>query len=74
MSSIPDVPIPSGSVRPMTGSATPLSTRDNLFVDLDAVRRLSRQVRLEQSFGVHDLDGWESRLVDLVRDRRDRSL
>src|SRR5229473_6641633 len=49
---------------------TASSTRDNLFVDTDAVRRLSRQVLLEQSYGQRDLDGWESRLVDLVRDRR----
>ena len=33
------------------------------------MRRLSRQIRLEQSFGQRDLDGWEARLVDLVRDR-----
>jgi ATP-dependent exoDNAse (exonuclease V) beta subunit len=45
------------------------SRRDNLFVDTDAVRRLSRQIRLEQSFGHRDIDGWEARLVDLVRDR-----
>ncbi len=45
------------------------SDRDNLFIDLGAVRRLSRQVRLEQSFGTRDLDGWEARLVDLLRDR-----
>src|SRR4029077_14405179 len=38
-------------------------------LDTDAVRRLSRQVALEQSFGQIDLDGWEARLVDLVRDR-----
>ncbi len=50
-------------------SAAATSTRDNLFIDLDAVRRLSDQVRLEQSFGYRDQDGWESRLVDLVRDR-----
>ena len=31
-------------------SASATSTRDNLFVDLDAVRRLSRQIELEQSF------------------------
>src|SRR5262249_54053675 len=37
--------------------------------DTDAVRRLSRQIRLEQSFGEADVDGWEARLVDLVRDR-----
>src|SRR6185295_18804183 len=45
------------------------SLRDNLYLDTDAVRRLSRQVRLEQSFGQRDLDGWEARLVDLTRDR-----
>jgi ATP-dependent exoDNAse (exonuclease V) beta subunit len=51
----------------LTSSAS--SPRDNLFVDTDAVRRLSRQIRLEQSFGQVDLDGWEARLVDLTRDR-----
>jgi ATP-dependent exoDNAse (exonuclease V) beta subunit len=45
------------------------SERDNLFVDTAAVRRLSRQIRLEASFGGRDLDGWEARLVDLTRDR-----
>jgi ATP-dependent helicase/nuclease subunit A len=50
-------------------SESPASTRDNLYLDLDAVRRLSRQIALEQSFGQRDGDGWESRLVDLVRDR-----
>ncbi len=48
---------------------SPLSERDNLYVDTDAVRRLSRQIRLEESFGQVDYDGWESRLVDLLRDR-----
>jgi ATP-dependent exoDNAse (exonuclease V) beta subunit len=48
---------------------SPSSSRDNLFADTDAVRRLSRQIRLEQSFGEADVDGWEARLVDLVRDR-----
>ena len=50
-------------------SAAPISERDNLFVDTDAVRRLSRQIELESSFGQSDHDGWEARLVDLVRDR-----
>jgi ATP-dependent exoDNAse (exonuclease V) beta subunit len=50
-------------------SASPLSERDNLFVDTGAVRRLSRQIELESSFGQADYDGWEARLVDLVRDR-----
>ena len=50
-------------------SAAATSERDSLFVDTDAVRRLSRQIRLETSFGHRDLDGWEARLVDLVRDR-----
>src|SRR5437868_2003918 len=51
----------------LTASAS--STRDNLYVDTDAVRRTSRQIRLEQSFGQNDFDGWEARLVDLTRDR-----
>src|SRR5262249_37956960 len=50
-------------------TASPLFDRDSLFVDTDAVRRLSRQIRLEQSFGQRDLDGWEARIVDLSRDR-----
>ena len=50
-------------------TATRSSDRDNLYLDTDAVRRLSRQIRLEQSFGQADLDGWEARLVDLTRDR-----
>ncbi len=45
------------------------SERDNLHVDLDGVRRLSRQIELEESFGRRNLDAWESRLVDLTRDR-----
>src|SRR4051812_48768063 len=50
-------------------TASPLSARDNLFIDTEAVRRLSRQIHLEQSFGQRDLDGWEARLIDLTRDR-----
>src|SRR4051812_22527382 len=50
-------------------TASPLSARDNLYIDTGAVRRLSRQIQLEQSFGQVDLDGWEARLVDLTRDR-----
>ena len=56
-------------------TAAPASQRDNLFLDTDAVRRLSRQIRLETSFeapsrpGTRDLDGWEGRLVDLVKER-----
>src|SRR5262249_2840990 len=45
------------------------SARDSLYLDIDAVRRTSRQIQLEQSFGQSDLDAWESRLVDLTRDR-----
>jgi ATP-dependent exoDNAse (exonuclease V) beta subunit len=45
------------------------SPRDNLCVDTEAVRRTSRQIQLEESFGQLDLDGWEARLVDLTRDR-----
>jgi ATP-dependent exoDNAse (exonuclease V) beta subunit len=50
-------------------TSSPLSTRDNLHIDTDAVRRLSRQIQLEQSFGRRDLDSWEARFVDLTRDR-----
>jgi ATP-dependent exoDNAse (exonuclease V) beta subunit len=50
-------------------TSSPSSARDNLHLDTDAVRRLSRQIRLEESFGHGDADGWEARLVDLVRDR-----
>jgi ATP-dependent helicase/nuclease subunit A len=50
-------------------TAGPLTERDNLFVDTGAVRRLSQQIELEQSFGHQDFDGWESRLIDLARDR-----
>ena len=50
-------------------TSAPWSERDNLFIDTDAVRRLSRQIGLEQSFGARDLDGWEARLISLTRDR-----
>jgi ATP-dependent exoDNAse (exonuclease V) beta subunit len=50
-------------------TASPLSARDNLHIDTEGARRLSRQIQLEQSFGRRDLDGWEARLVDLTRDR-----
>src|SRR5262249_19329158 len=46
-----------------------LDKRDNLFVDTAAVRRLSRQIELERSFGQADYDGWEARLVELPRDK-----
>ena len=45
------------------------SARDNLYIDTEGVRRSSRQIQLEESFGQIDLDGWEARLVDLTRDR-----
>ena len=50
-------------------TAAASSTRDNLYVDTDRVRQVSRQIRLEESFGEVDLDGWEARLVDLTRER-----
>src|SRR5438552_2592371 len=50
-------------------TATASSPRDNLYIDTEAVRRTSRQIQLEESFGEIDLDGWEARLVDLTRDR-----
>jgi ATP-dependent exoDNAse (exonuclease V) beta subunit len=45
------------------------SSKDNLYIDTDAVRRLSHQIELEQSAGAPDYVGWEGRLVDLSRDR-----
>jgi ATP-dependent helicase/nuclease subunit A len=45
------------------------SASDNLHKSLDGVRRLSRQIQLEESLGQRDLDAWESRLVDLTRDQ-----
>ncbi|HEV3139940.1 MAG TPA: UvrD-helicase domain-containing protein, partial [Vicinamibacterales bacterium] len=50
-------------------TSNPINARDNLFYDTDAVRRISRQIALEQSFDHADFDGWEARLVDLIRDR-----
>jgi ATP-dependent helicase/nuclease subunit A len=50
-------------------TSAPTSARDNLYIDTDGARRLSRQIQLEQAFGQIDLDGWEARLVDLTRDR-----
>jgi ATP-dependent helicase/nuclease subunit A len=50
-------------------TAAASSNRDNLFIDTDGVRRLSRQIRLEESFSRRDYDGWEARLIDLVRER-----
>jgi len=47
----------------------PSLTKDNLYTDIDAVRRLSRQIALEQSSGAPDPVGWEGRLIDLLRDR-----
>ncbi len=53
----------------------PSSRNDPLFFGSDAVRRLSDEIRLQQTFGdagpVDDLyyDGWEAGLVDLSRDR-----
>ncbi len=51
-------------------TTAPASERDNLFADTAGARRLSRQIRLEQSFGQIEHDAWEARLVDLVRDWR----
>ena len=50
-------------------TANPTVPRDPLHLDTDGVRRISQQIQLEQSFGQRDLDGWEARLIDLVRDR-----
>jgi ATP-dependent helicase/nuclease subunit A len=50
----------------------PGSRNDPLFTGTDAVRRLSDEVALQQTFGdgdAADHDGWEAGLVDLSRDR-----
>jgi ATP-dependent exoDNAse (exonuclease V) beta subunit len=58
----------------------PASPRDPLYIDTDGVRRLSRQIRLEESFAPRaaahetaearrDFDGWEARLAGLTSDR-----
>ena len=53
-------------------SRNPASKNDPLFVGTDPVRRLSDEIRLQQTFdagGAPDYDGWEAGLVDLSRDR-----
>ena len=53
-------------------SRNPASKSDPLFVGTDPVRRLSDEIRLQQTFdagGAPDYDGWEAGLVDLSRDR-----
>jgi ATP-dependent helicase/nuclease subunit A len=53
----------------------PSSRNDPLFTGTDPVRRLSDEIRLQQTFGdagpqeALSYDGWESGLVDLSRDR-----
>jgi ATP-dependent exoDNAse (exonuclease V) beta subunit len=50
----------------------PASKDDPLFTGTDPVRRLSDEIRLQQTFGdvgAVDYDGWEAGLVDLSRDR-----
>jgi ATP-dependent helicase/nuclease subunit A len=47
----------------------PSYAKDYLFLDTAPARHLSQEIRLQQSFGDADYDGWESRLVDLSRDR-----
>ncbi len=47
----------------------PSYARDYLFLDTAPARRLSQEIRLQQSFDDRDYDGWEARLVDLSRDR-----
>jgi len=50
-------------------TASPSYGRDNFFVDTAAARHLSQEIRLQQSIGTLDYDGWEARLVDLSRTR-----
>ena len=48
-------------------SAAPSYSGDNLFLDTEPVRRLSRDLRAQG--GADDLDGMEARLIDLRRNR-----
>jgi ATP-dependent exoDNAse (exonuclease V) beta subunit len=48
---------------------SPAWIKDRFYNDTRPARQLSAQIRLEQSIGRGDLDGWEGRLVDLARDR-----
>ncbi len=50
-------------------TASPSYAKDFLFLDTAPARHLSQEIRLQQSFGEADADGWEARLVDLSRDR-----
>jgi len=53
----------------------PASRNDPLFTGTDPVRRVSDEIRLQQTFGdagpkeAFSYDGWEAGLVDLSRDR-----
>jgi ATP-dependent helicase/nuclease subunit A len=49
----------------------PISKNDPLFTTTDAARRVSDEIRLQQTFDeAHtNYDGWEAALVDLSRDR-----
>ena len=50
-------------------TASPSYAQDFLFLDTAPARHLSQEIRVQQSFGEADADGWEARLVDLSRDR-----
>jgi ATP-dependent helicase/nuclease subunit A len=50
-------------------TAAPSYAKDFLFLDTAPSRHLSLEIRVQQSFGEADADGWEARLVDLSRDR-----
>ena len=50
-------------------TAGPSYARDYLFLDTAPARHLSQEIRIQQSFGEPDADGWEARLIDVSRDR-----
>jgi ATP-dependent helicase/nuclease subunit A len=50
-------------------SEAPSYRGDNLFVDTEPVRRVSRDLRARGSEAIEDLDGLESQLVELQRSR-----
>ncbi len=53
-------------------SRTPSYAGDNLYVDTEPARRLSGDLRNAGSAGTDDLDGLESQLIDLRRNREFR--
>ena len=50
-------------------TASPSYARDYLYLDTAPARHTSQEIRLQQSIGTVDHDGWEARLTALSRNR-----